>query len=277
MNIGEQIKSLRQQRGVSQEILAQQLGVSAQAVSRWETGITAPDISMLPTLAYYFQVSIDILCQYHPEEHAAALDNVFDRYFSALREDTDAAKEILEDALRRFPGNEQLQLLKLYHLKGADNYKERIELCKRLTGSGQPTVRYEALCALAVSYYRSGEETALREVLAKLPECEETKLSLSARFLPGQESLDAAQRQKNSSLSILLDMLQIVSERYQERGELEHAQAVLSVAEQVLEAFREDVPFRFPKGEREVQTYRQYEKEREVIRQRSLALEEHFA
>lgn len=274
MNIGEQIKTLRQQRGVSQETLAQQLGISAQAVSRWETGITAPDISMLPALAYYFQISIDTLCQYHPEEHAAALDHVFDRYFSALRENTEAAKAILEEALRRFPGNEQLQLLQLYHLRGEDNFKQRISLCKRLAGSGQPTVRFEAQCALAASYYRSGEEAALREVLAKLPECEETKLSLSARFLEGQESLDAAQRQKNSSLSILLDMLQIIAERYQERGEPEHARAILSVAEQVLEAFREDVPFRFPKGDREVQTYRQYEKERKVIQSRRLALEE---
>lgn len=274
MNIGEQIKTLRQQRGVSQEMLARQLGISAQAVSRWETGTTAPDISMLPALAYYFQVSIDTLCQYHPEETAMELDRVFDHYFSALREDSDAAKAVLEDALRRFPGNEQLELLRLYHLKGPENYKQRMELCKRLAGSGQPTVRYEALCVLAASYSRSGEETALREVLAKLPECEETKLSLSARFLTGQESLDAAQRQKSGSLAILLDMLQIVSERYQERGELEHARAVLTVAEQVLEAFREDVPFRFPKGERAVQTYQQYEKERETIRQRRLALED---
>lgn len=53
MNIGEQIKTIRQQRGVSQETLAQPIGVSAQAVSRWETGITAPDISTLPALAYY--------------------------------------------------------------------------------------------------------------------------------------------------------------------------------------------------------------------------------
>lgn len=272
MNIGEQIKKLRQQKGVSQETLAQHIGVTAQAVSRWETGITAPDISMLPSLAYYFQVSIDALFQYHLDEAAVALDDTFSRYFSALAQNTVAAKEILEEALSRFPGNEQLQLLKLYHLKGKDNLRQRIALCKRLSGSRQPTVRYEAMCVLAATYHRSGEEAALREILAALPECEETKLSLSAKFLDGREALDAAQRQKNSSLTLLLDMLQIISEHYRERGEMENAKAVLSVAENVLAAFQDDVPFKFPKGERPVQTYQQYAKEREAIQQQLLRL-----
>lgn len=273
MNIGEQIKKLRQRSGISQETLARHIGVTAQAVSRWETGITAPDISLLPALAYYFQVSIDTLCEYHPEETAEALDDMFDRYFSTLSRDVGTAKEILDVALKRFPGNEQLQLLQLYHLRGEENFRQRIELCKRLSGSRQPTVRYEAMCALAATYHRSGEESALRELLAEIPECEETKLSLSARFLGGEESLDAAQRQKNSSLSILLDMLQIISECYRVQGQIEDAKVVLLVAQNVLEAFRMDVPFKFPKGKQPVQTYQQYSKEREALQNQLLLLE----
>ncbi len=61
MNIGKNIKSLRQQRGITQEQLAGHLGVSYQAVSKWETGANTPDISFLPEIAEFFGVNIDTL------------------------------------------------------------------------------------------------------------------------------------------------------------------------------------------------------------------------
>lgn len=205
---------------------------------------------------------------YDPKLTEAALDDIFHTYFSLLPSDPSAAKDLLETALSRFPGNEHLELLRLYHLRGADSLDERIELCKRLSASRHPTVRHEALCALAATYFRSHEQTALRDVLSQLPECEETKLSLSARFLSGRESLDAAQRQKQSSLSILLDMLQIISDRYLELKQTENARALLLTAQRVLEAFREDVPFQFPKGDRPVQVFSQYAGEYTAITQK---------
>lgn len=272
MQISEQIKKLRLAQGISQDILAQHIGVSPQAVSRWETGATAPDISLLPSLAYYFQVSVDALIGYDPKFTADALDDTFQTYFSLLSTDPSAAKELLETALGQFPGNEHLELLRLYHLRDADALDERIELCKRLSNSRHPTVRHEALCALAATYHRSGEKSALREVLSRLPECEETRLSLSARFLSGKESLDAAQRQKQSSLSLLLDMLEIISDRYWEQNRPKDARALLLTAQQVLEAFQADVPFQFPKGDHPVQTFSQYAKEYAAIRQKLAAL-----
>ena len=60
-NIGETIKTLRRQRGISQEVLAQALAVSIQAVSKWETGVSLPDILLLPAISRFFGVSIDAL------------------------------------------------------------------------------------------------------------------------------------------------------------------------------------------------------------------------
>ena len=62
--IGENIKRMRLQKGVTQEQLAEAVGVSAVAVSKWERNETMPDISLLPGLAYFFQVSIDELMSY---------------------------------------------------------------------------------------------------------------------------------------------------------------------------------------------------------------------
>ena len=50
-DIGERIKTLRRERGMTQERLAARLGVSGQAVSKWENRLTAPDISLLSVIA----------------------------------------------------------------------------------------------------------------------------------------------------------------------------------------------------------------------------------
>ena len=59
--IGENIKMLRVQKHLTQKDLAQALGISPQAVSRWEHGITCPDIFSLPMLARLLNVTIDRL------------------------------------------------------------------------------------------------------------------------------------------------------------------------------------------------------------------------
>ena len=61
MQIGNNIKFLRQKNNLTQEQLAERLGVSYQAVSKWETNANTPDISLLPQIASLFHVSIDAL------------------------------------------------------------------------------------------------------------------------------------------------------------------------------------------------------------------------
>ncbi|MDE7030765.1 MAG: helix-turn-helix domain-containing protein [Lachnospiraceae bacterium] len=61
IQIGKNIRSLRCRRLVSQEDLAQTMGVTVQAISKWETGKANPDLQLLPKLAEYFGVTIDSL------------------------------------------------------------------------------------------------------------------------------------------------------------------------------------------------------------------------
>lgn len=63
MSIGTTIKKLRRDQNITQEQLAELLGVSTNAVSQWECDKTAPDISHLPVLANIFEVSADVLLE----------------------------------------------------------------------------------------------------------------------------------------------------------------------------------------------------------------------
>lgn len=76
--IGKTIARLRRELGVTQEQLALAIGVSAPAVSKWETGQSYPDIALLPPLARFFRISTDALLSFQPsltDEDMDALSN----------------------------------------------------------------------------------------------------------------------------------------------------------------------------------------------------------
>lgn len=70
MEIGNKIKHFRCKLGLTQEQLAEKLSLSAQSVSKWETAVAMPDITLLPKLAEIFGVSIDELLR--PDERTEA-------------------------------------------------------------------------------------------------------------------------------------------------------------------------------------------------------------
>jgi transcriptional regulator with XRE-family HTH domain len=59
--IGRNIKSCGEEKKITQQQLADALGITYQAVSKWECGTTLPDVTILPLIAEYFCVSIDSL------------------------------------------------------------------------------------------------------------------------------------------------------------------------------------------------------------------------
>ncbi|MBR4068943.1 MAG: helix-turn-helix transcriptional regulator [Clostridia bacterium] len=61
INLGETIARLRKERGITQETLAECMGVTAQTISKWENSATCPDVMLLPVLADFFGVTVDDL------------------------------------------------------------------------------------------------------------------------------------------------------------------------------------------------------------------------
>ncbi len=67
IEIGKNIRALRKNSGRTQEALADALGVTSQAVSRWEAGGSYPDLEIVPSIANYFGITIDELFGYQCE------------------------------------------------------------------------------------------------------------------------------------------------------------------------------------------------------------------
>ena len=115
LNIGTKIKELRRRDGRTQEALAEALGVTNQAVSRWESGGSYPDMEIVPAIANYFHVSIDELFGYN-NERSKMIDELADKIdqmnFQNNGEDIniDECIELARNALIEFPGNEKIML-----------------------------------------------------------------------------------------------------------------------------------------------------------------------
>ncbi len=74
VKIAEQLKLLRKQKGLTQEEVAEIFNVSNQAVSKWESGICTPDVSLLPDIAAFYQVSLDEL---FGNIHSVSLESIY--------------------------------------------------------------------------------------------------------------------------------------------------------------------------------------------------------
>lgn len=184
--ISENLKRLRISRGLTQEELAAALGVSGQAVSRWETGTACPDIEILPGIANYFSVSLDELCGMEKLRAPGTLRRFFDEECSKRSAgDLDGAVSTLRAGLKLFPDEPGLlgELALTLTLMAADNpdgkslCDEAIALSERLLCMNCPRKLSATICANLVYLYKSVGETgkagSLAATLPHIRECRE--------------------------------------------------------------------------------------------------------
>lgn len=113
LNIGSKIRELRHRHNSTQENLADALGVTAQAVSRWESGGSYPDMEIIPSIANYFEVTIDELFGYEDDRNIK-IDSIIkkvDSFNIRSRSDDKWIEDcllILREGIAEFPNNERL-------------------------------------------------------------------------------------------------------------------------------------------------------------------------
>lgn len=198
-NFSENFKSMRKQRGLTQEQIAETLGVSCQAVSKWETNSSYPDISLLSIIADYFGVSVDYLIGHDTSKQIEEINTacvqvseLFDqsRYWEAI--------PILREMLIKHPGNEKLMYNLAWALSGTckdseENYQEAILLYHKILEISIDTeMRTKVSRDLIYRYYTLGDIEKAKYFANTLPSfdlCREYNVG-RGNILDGRELSD---------------------------------------------------------------------------------------
>ena len=244
LTLGQKIRELRKRDGRTQEALAEALGVTSQAISRWEANGGYPDMEMIPAIANYFHVSIDELFGYHSdrvekikrilEEADRVLENQgFTFYQGSVSEDIEKSIDMLRNAAEEFP-NEPKILLKLaeslhmwgYNKHGAKGYSDNngflindveynlkndywkeslIAYEKVLKANPSPEEREIAICHMTPLYCKMGKF----EEAKALAEAQNSILICKEMLLPEATAGEEMARYQGERIMALLQNLRL--------------------------------------------------------------------
>lgn len=224
MNIGNKIRELRKQRGITQEQLAESIGISFQAVSKWENNIALPDITLVPVLASYFGVSMDELFDFNLKKIEHAVRIITEKAYQYRESSPAESRRILEEGLKKYPENDILLNNLLYVLDYSVKPDETIAIASKLIEkTNQNDVKYDALRFLAYAYKAKGDLESAEAAIEQIPEIYFTKLTEKAYLLSGKAKFEAAEKQKWISFENLLQMMWKLAEYYEENGKIDKA------------------------------------------------------
>ncbi len=241
IQLGEKIKQLRKVRGISQEKLASHLGISFQAVSKWETGAGMPDVELIPAIASFFGVSTDELFDFNVYTIEKNVKAIVDQHSLYWDTDKTKAEQILREGLKKYPGNDVLLNCLIGVIPVPERSNEVIELCNALiANTHMDEVKHDAHRILAEAYISQGEYSLAKKAIEQIPEIYFTKLGTAARLLKNEEQFEAAAKQKSISFEETLDMYMILGDYYLEKGEIENARIHLTIAKNLIYAIKED-------------------------------------
>lgn len=188
LNMGDKLRQLRRERNLTQEEVAVQLGISFQAVSKWERNEGYPDITMLPVLARYFSTTADALLGIPDGEYEAA--NILwnkQNQAGAHRQNV----ELMRRTLLSHPGDALLMVqlsTSLEKMGGADNLRESITLQEQiLRHSTDNEIRNAVQYNICHSYWRLGERKHAVSLARQLPNLYKTRENALVYFTAGED------------------------------------------------------------------------------------------
>lgn len=200
--IGTKLKQLRWERNLTQEEVAIHLGISFQAISKWERGDGYPDITILPALAKYFHISIDELLGINE----TAAQEEYTRINRQWKYNNTTGKhqenvDLMRSALKFFPNNALLLVqlsTSLEKLDGSDiqkqeYLKESIAVLEQIIRYGEDSeVRGATLYNICFAYDKIGERQKAIDQAKKLPNLYKGRENALVHFLDGEEKRQIA-------------------------------------------------------------------------------------
>lgn len=194
MDIGRNIKEMRKERNLSQEMLAERLGVSFQAVSRWERGESYPDIGMLPAIAHFFGVTVDEILGVSSINEANEIAEII----SEIREcdmhyQGEKMCELVEMSLKRYPGSYELMSWYVYAFQRV-NPSKAIEVGNYvLDNCVDEEIRKFVNASIIYAYKNNGQREIAIERAKKLPHYFQSSCDVLRSCLEGKEQLNHVQ------------------------------------------------------------------------------------
>lgn len=202
ISIKDTLRTLRQKKNVTQEALANHLGITPQSVGKWERGEGFPDITLLPAIALYFGVTVDELLNVDQvridEKIKAYQDKSFEYNHNG---ETEKNLELWEEAYREFPNDCRVLSGLMYAINRGPIYpiprdmgERKIALGLRiLEESSEQDLREKAIQVLAYTYNELGDkENALKYAdMAASPYI--TSAGLRESILDGEEGVTCCQ------------------------------------------------------------------------------------
>lgn len=138
--LNEKIKKMRLEHNWTQEQLAERLDVSAQAISRWETNSTFPDIEMIPDIASIFEISVDELLGVNDSINQNKIQKVLDEADSYYASgDIEKMVFVIEQGIKENPISTKLSLKLMEALFSLYN-DQRENTCKRVIELGNKII-----------------------------------------------------------------------------------------------------------------------------------------
>ncbi len=196
MKLNEVIRTRRQALGLTQEQLAQKLGVSAPAVNKWERNLNYPDVTLLPALARTLGVDLNTLLSFQEDLTDQEIGLFLNQLYEASQEaGCGAAFQMARDKLREYPNSDKLaynvagMLAGVLALQpeagGPERQAQEAEvtaLYERCVRSADPQVREWSTYALASRCVKTGELDRAEELLGQLSDAHREKQELKARL-----------------------------------------------------------------------------------------------
>ncbi|MBR3999459.1 MAG: helix-turn-helix transcriptional regulator [Clostridia bacterium] len=249
LKLGEKIRTLRKQKNISQEVLAGSLGVSFQAVSKWETGAAMPDVTLIPAIACFFGVSTDELFDFNLYETEQKVMEICKAAWACRDDDPEKAESILREGLKRYPGNDIILNNLLCVIPYPERAGELIDLCRAVIEATKcDDVRYDAWRIMAEAYKSIGEYGLCREAVEKIPEIYFTKLNVAAELFEGEDMFEPAVRQRGLDFEGLIRMSELLADYYLKKGEKDKAAVHIRIAIAVMDAVKDDFPTQYTRS-----------------------------
>ena len=220
INIGNNLKQLRLQKGLTQEQLADVFGVSAQAVSRWENNTSYPDITLLPGLAIYFNTSVDAIVGMDEIRKEETLRNIHCQINElVISGQTDKAITLIRNSLKIYPNDSGLLMSlgeTLAHQKDDPAAtQEAITIAERILQSNDVSTKAKGTTSanLLFLYLRAGQREKAESLIRSLPHIWESREILMPEVYSNEEYTEELKKYIIKVLSFLCQKIDATTER----------------------------------------------------------------